>query len=499
MDQADKIKFNGWTLKRKSGELQKGESAIRLRPQPLQVLEELLVHPGEVVSREHLIARLWPKGIVDFDTALNSAVRRLRRVLGDDAQTPLYIETIPRRGYRFIGAIEPLDPLDPLDPIRTIESARPDVARIRGVRVGMSMAALGALIGLFVPGDSHETMRTAIQLGLSSPSIQVAPNDPVARSDSSVIERLRQARFFLERRSTGDLERAREHFEQVFGLDPTSAQAYAGLSSVYWLKTMEGEMPRDVGLPKLKASAERALSLDSRNAEAYQRLAQYSWTTGDRATGDQNFRRALKLNPDDPLLLSSRASMALVEGRTDYSLKLSRRAVASAPLNFAFRYNLACTLYLVGHFDEALAVMRELLEFDPAFRADLMAYIWILNGRHQDAVQLALTWSDGPDKSQALALAYFGLGLKDQADQALATLIAQTRNSEPLRVAEVYAYRRELDHAFDWLNAGTKTHYGQGIRSPGLGPSMMKFSPFISPLRADPRWLRWSTSTTSSG
>ena len=61
--------------------------------------------PGEVVTREQLIARLWPKTVVDFDANLNSSVRRLRAALQDDADAPRYIETLPRKGYRYIGAV----------------------------------------------------------------------------------------------------------------------------------------------------------------------------------------------------------------------------------------------------------------------------------------------------------------------------------------------------------------------------------------------------------
>ena len=80
-------------------------SASRLQDLPFQILDELLSRPGEVVTREQLITRLWPKTIVDFDANLNSGVRRLRAALGDDAEAPRYIETLPRRGYRYIGDV----------------------------------------------------------------------------------------------------------------------------------------------------------------------------------------------------------------------------------------------------------------------------------------------------------------------------------------------------------------------------------------------------------
>jgi len=80
---------------------------MRLQEQPVQVLRELIAHAGSVVPREQLIALLWAKGVVDFDTGLNTIIRKLRSALGDTSDTPRYIETLPRRGYRFIGALDP--------------------------------------------------------------------------------------------------------------------------------------------------------------------------------------------------------------------------------------------------------------------------------------------------------------------------------------------------------------------------------------------------------
>ena len=94
-----------------SGEISRDGNTHRLQDQPLQILDELVKHPGEVVSREQLIARLWPTGVVEFDTGLNSAMRKLRIALGDDAETPRYIETLPRKGYRFIGRIDEVAPI----------------------------------------------------------------------------------------------------------------------------------------------------------------------------------------------------------------------------------------------------------------------------------------------------------------------------------------------------------------------------------------------------
>jgi DNA-binding winged helix-turn-helix (wHTH) protein len=98
-----KLRFDGWVLDPESGDLEHAGTRIRLQEQPVQVLQELIAHAGSVVTREQLIALLWPKGVVDFDTGLNTVIRKLRSALGDTSETPRYIETLPRRGYRFIA------------------------------------------------------------------------------------------------------------------------------------------------------------------------------------------------------------------------------------------------------------------------------------------------------------------------------------------------------------------------------------------------------------
>ncbi len=90
-----------------TGELRKNGLRLKIQDQPFQVLLELVARPGEIVTREDLKAALWPADtFVDFDNGLNMAVRRLREALSDDADRPIFIETIPRKGYRFIAPVQ---------------------------------------------------------------------------------------------------------------------------------------------------------------------------------------------------------------------------------------------------------------------------------------------------------------------------------------------------------------------------------------------------------
>src|SRR5215813_14126435 len=100
------IYFGVYELDLRSKELRKQGMKIKLQGQPVEILAMLLKYPGEVVTREELQKKLWPADtFVDFEQGLNNAMKRLRAALDDNAETPRFIETLPRKGYRFIGEI----------------------------------------------------------------------------------------------------------------------------------------------------------------------------------------------------------------------------------------------------------------------------------------------------------------------------------------------------------------------------------------------------------
>src|ERR1700690_289640 len=100
-------RFGGFEFDLSSRELRKGQTRLRVPDQSLEILAMLLEHPGELVTREAIQARLWPNGtVVEFEHSVNSAIKRLRQALLDTADAPRFIETLPRKGYRFIGTLE---------------------------------------------------------------------------------------------------------------------------------------------------------------------------------------------------------------------------------------------------------------------------------------------------------------------------------------------------------------------------------------------------------
>src|ERR1700738_4768099 len=102
----DLVSFGSFKADLRAGELRRNGSKVRLQEQPFQVLTVLLEKPGEIVTREELRNRLWPADtFVDFDHGLNAAVKRLRDALGDSAENPRFVETLARRGYRFVAPV----------------------------------------------------------------------------------------------------------------------------------------------------------------------------------------------------------------------------------------------------------------------------------------------------------------------------------------------------------------------------------------------------------
>lgn len=489
MDPSAEIRFDGWTLLRPSGELLRDDTRIRLQSQPLLVLEELLARPGELVTREQLIARLWPKGVVDFDTALNSAVRRLRTALGDHAETPRYIETIPRRGYRFIGRLDPpavvpqeASAAPDAPPGRSTETTRPRV------RWWPSAAALL----LVVAGVA--TVWTSQVEGLRVESV-----GPHASASGQANERYQRAQFFFQRRAPGDIALARRYYDEAVVIDPGFARAWAGLAGTYWIDTVERRLPRAQGLSSLRAAAEKALALDPGLADAHLRLAGYRRLIGDLHGRDEHLRRALELEPDSPLVLGMLASERLQEGRFDEAIELQRRAVEVDPLSAVGRYNLGSMLYFAGRLAEAKTELLEMRELNPApqYVNEVLARLLVLEGRFGEALELVKAWPDGPSRQMVLAMAWHGLGRAGEADAALRALTDAPRGEDLLRIAEVHAFRGEVDEAFRWLLGSAGGSDASALPAARTDVAwMIPFSPFLKPLHSDPRWVAWRESDT---
>src|SRR5439155_25894472 len=131
------VGFGEFEFSRSAMRLTRNRKALRLTGQPLQLLGLLLEEPGRLVTREEIRARLWPDTTVDFDHSLDVALNRLRAVLGDSAKGPVFIETVPRVGYRFVAEVRSA-------------SNGPRVARGRSIAARVGLYTLTAIIAALV-------------------------------------------------------------------------------------------------------------------------------------------------------------------------------------------------------------------------------------------------------------------------------------------------------------------------------------------------------------
>jgi DNA-binding winged helix-turn-helix (wHTH) protein len=184
------IRFDGFEANLGTGELHKSGRKVRLPNQSFNVLAMLLSRAGQLVTREELRARLWPAGtFVEYDQSLNAAVNRLREALRDSADKPRFIETLPKRGYRFIGVIEreiaetrPPAAADSSPPRPAEPAVAPENTRAGWPRIAVLSAAASAVLlvvaGVFLVGHRSDPQSPApreVVPFTSLPGQEVAP------------------------------------------------------------------------------------------------------------------------------------------------------------------------------------------------------------------------------------------------------------------------------------------------------------------------------------
>jgi Tol biopolymer transport system component/DNA-binding winged helix-turn-helix (wHTH) protein len=141
------VRFGSYEVDLPAGELKKCGIKLKLSGQPFQVLAILLEQPGTIVTREELQKRLWPDTFVDIDHNLNTAINKIREVLGDSADSPRFVETLPRRGYRFVAQVESTGAAKTPDELLNSGVAKPAPPSGRALRVSMLMVVCALLAG----------------------------------------------------------------------------------------------------------------------------------------------------------------------------------------------------------------------------------------------------------------------------------------------------------------------------------------------------------------
>ena len=335
---------------------------------------------------------------------------------------------------------------------------------------------------LSVQDDVAKSVARAIQLRLSSQ--QEAELARPRSVNPEAFEAYLQGYYFFERNTNKDTDTAAKYYEKATQLDPSYALAWVGLSRARNWQAVIGLIPAQEGHRLAREAVERALALNPNLAAAHaqmgriKRQVDFDWTGAD-----VSIQRAIALEPGNPGFVRSAALSAVILGRFDEALQLSRRAVDLDPLNAGSWESLGEIEFFMGRLDEAVADLKKARELntDNWHGLFFLSEIYILQGRPQDALpEIARLQDQSGLRLYLYALAYHALGREKESDAALRELIAKYQAISTYNIAVIYAFRNQSDEAFEWLDRAYAEHNDGLIQT--------KIDPLLKSLHNDPRF-----------
>jgi len=603
---AREYRFDPYTLDARTGELSNAGHRTLLREQPFLLLLALLERPGDLVTREELIRRLWPDGtFVDFDRGLNKAVNHLRETLGDSADNPRFVETLPRKGYRFIAPVAhdqqspqppsngapiqaPLEgvqehstrrnrflipsivlaglvillaagtlisrnwrsndrnlhpqisalavlPLENLsgDPAQAYfadgmtDALITDLAKLGGVRVisrttvmrykqtKESIQEIGHDLNVQAVVEGTVT-RSGDRVRITAQLIQVSTDmhlwaesyerdlseilglqrevaSDIARRINGVVRPLEptravnpqayglylQGRDHFFRYTTEGWQQAIEFFNRAIQSDPQFAPAYSGLADAYLVAGAYGSIPNKEALTRGKAAAAKALALDDHLASAHYAMATiYAWYDWDWTHAEQEFQRALALNPNDALGRNWHGGYLSLQGRHDEAIEEHERARELDPLSLIVNANLARALYWGRRYEDSIAQAKRTLQIDPRFG---VALFWLEGAlRHQRLFQEAVALRKAvttPENAQAIDKTFQAQGFDPLLLQSGEMF---EKGGAPVEAARCYAQLGRKEQALAQLEACYQHRCSSMVT--------VKAEPDFDVLRSDPQF-----------
>ena len=273
-------------------------------------------------------------------------------------------------------------------------------------------------------------------------------------------------------------------YKQALAIDPAYDAAWVGLSSSYATQAAKGLRPVDEGYRLAREAANKALAIDADRALAYVALSRIANDyDNDLTAAARHLERALALDPTNPDVIRGAANLAHDLGRPEEAVSLDEYAVARDPLSPAGHGALAFGYGRTGRLDEAIASYRTALTLSPGRIGTQynIGELLLRKGEPAAALEAVLHEADESWRRVGLPMAYHSLGRQSDSDSALADLIAHDANEWAYNIAYVFAWRGEIDRAFQWLDRAV------AYRDPGLVE--VNSDPMFASIRHDPRWL----------
>ena len=345
------------------------------------------------------------------------------------------------------------------------ESFDRDLKDIFAVEDDIAKAVTSALQLKLLTGRSATTLTTS---GTTSPE---------------TYEAFLHARYFAHMQDEESARKALHYANKAIDLDPQYARAYALRASIDLASGGMVFTDYSEAIAKTRHDTEKAIALDPNLADGYRVLSMIqSWVESNCREAETSLKRAIDLAPGDPDNLGLSAWLAMCQGRAEEAVGLWKQELLLDPLRPDEYLFLAQSLRDVGRYEEARGALAKALDLNPnqiSMIHEVGGEIYLAQGRLQEALTEIEKEPAGLFRDLGEALAYHPLGRRQESDAALARMISQHPSDGAYQIAQVYAYRGEVDQAFEWLNRAYIQH------DPGL--MWFKTDLKLTSLRSDPR------------
>jgi DNA-binding winged helix-turn-helix (wHTH) protein/Flp pilus assembly protein TadD len=432
------VRFGRFTVDLRTEELQEGDRRLAIQGKPLQLLIALLEHPGQLVTREKLYTRLWRGSSGDYQRGLDTAVRKLRKVLGDPADNPVYIETLPRRGYRLLAPVSVVLP-----------SQGPD----RG-------AGSNTIFSGSVPG----------------------------RVDSEAGRLYLEGYHCWNRRTPAAQSQALAYFLRARELDPTNSDYHAAIAHTHFMRAWHGvERPVDA-IAEAKSAAVVALLNDHAQSLAHVVLAAARGVFDYDLKGAlTDLRAAIQVAPDHPFRYVHLSIISLAVGAKEEADEALRKAHELDPVSPTILSVRGLALYLGGRFEEAEKAGRKAVVRDPEFGLAHFYYgMELMAVRHFDEAVHHLTRADQLMVDALEVRAALGVAIALGGDRARAARIDEELE-EAARSRYVDGYHRALLKDALGMRAAAVALLERACEDHSHWFSLAAIDPKLEALRSDPR------------
>lgn len=450
-------RFGPFRLCATSRILERDGERIPLTPKVVDTLLILVENAGQVVTKEELMQSVWPDVTV-VDSGLTRNVSVLRRALETGVEEGTYLETIPRRGYRFVAGVEQIPATDPCPTPAAVA-----VERRSRVWPVAAAAVLATGIG------------SLLALSLDSAPTRAAGQEPLVRIGEHLLYKL----------APGESAKALRYFENAVAQNPRSADAHAGLAVSLMHLASLGSMEPEMQL-RVVSAAHKAVQLDPRSGTARSAhglaLATVGWRFDE---ADAELQRAMELEPGSVQTLFSYSVLKLATGRVHEARRLVEEALRLDPASPALGAQYCKVFYYSRDFERAAFECRQVLDREPGYT--LAQYYLALSlgflGRTGEAMQVLNDSRLAPDvvATDRVWISLQG-GDRKPAEARLDTLRELVRRgkidgSSTLLLAAALGYR---DEAFEAIDAALESRASELLT--------LSVDPRLATMRTDPRF-----------